>query len=53
MDAIWELEYEESEILKEEIEKICKTKGMECPKFQQYARSRELKEILKKLKEKN
>jgi len=49
-DGTWDNEYVKAELLENEITQYCKDNNIECPKFAEYARSWELKEILENLK---
>lgn len=51
-DGTWGSEYRKAGILEEKIKQYCKKNNIECPKFDEYARSWELKKIFEDIKSK-
>ena len=52
-DALWDIEYSLAGEIEQEIKDYCLENNIECPIIKDYARSWELKMILKNLKEEN
>lgn len=52
-DGFWDSEKDKADILEREITQYCNNNNINCPVFEENARSWELKEIFEKLKSKN